>query len=378
MLTDKSSHLRFSIRKKEYKMNKLLAITSGLLATGSVVAEFSAPALHVDAKVEFNTAHIYEGRRLLDQSFAPDINVGIPLLDDAGNLYVGVGASLGVQNKSFGNNDVTPYVGFSYDITDMFTVDIGYTLHNLDKKPVMGIPGLDISNFSNFKVPFVVLNSEGGVSVGNRSESVEEFWGEVLGRAQDAVGQVQSNDEQGIVAAVASELQNLEYTLEGKKRFHEIYAGIMADVLLNPALYFSYDFTQKKANINGVVHYTFDLSSCGVAGVAIDLGGKVGYTRVKKPYGIAHDTKVSFLDLDGISNEVSLPTIPHMEGNLFNKTSWFYAGVNADLVYSLNENAKARAGVAFSYNSANKDSWINAENHKKHNVWFSSAVEFSF
>jgi hypothetical protein len=159
--------------------------------------------------------------------------------------------------------------------------------------------------------------------------------------------------------------------VEGKKQSHEIYLGVMADVLLNPAIYFAYDFTQKKANIEGTIGYTFDLGSFGANGLAIDLGAKCGYTRVKKPDGISRTTQVAFLTIDK-------DTVHLTKGNLYDKKGWFYVGANADLVYSLNEHTKARAGVAFSYNNANKNSWINEFNGKKHNVWFSSALEFSF
>ncbi|MDR2371661.1 MAG: hypothetical protein LBD60_00765 [Puniceicoccales bacterium] len=376
-------------------MNKLLTITSGLLAAGNVFAEFSVPALHIDAKVEFNTADVYEGRRRLDQNFAPNLELGLPILDDAGKLYAGVGASLSVRHKSFGSSEVAPYVGFSYDITDTFTVDLGYTLHSFDKRPVVGLQDTDKSSY--FNVPFVVLNADGNVDYVRQegddarvkvSVSPADIWGDGLEMVKEAAGkenvQLIPDNAEKLLSYVSKYSKNAEvtYTVEGKKRFHEIYAGIMADVLLNPALYFAYDFTQRKANIDGTVHYTFDLSSCGVTGFAIDLGGRVGYTRVKKPYGISHDIKVSFFDFAG-SNWAGIAegepgAISHKEGNLFEKTCWFYTGVNADLVYSLNENAKARAGVAFSYNNAKKDSWINEKNHKKHNVWFSSAVEFTF
>ncbi|MDR2812769.1 MAG: hypothetical protein LBB05_03230 [Puniceicoccales bacterium] len=360
-------------------MNKLLIITSSLLAASNVFAEVSEAALNVDAKVEFNTAHVYEGRRRLDQNFAPNVEVGIPLLDDAGNLYTGVGATLGVSHeKSSGNNEVTPYVGFAYDIGDIFTFDCGYTFHSLDKRPVAGWSAVNGRSF--FDRPFFVLNAEGNVNLGAQVTSLDSVVGlaqNVLDAAQKSglkienVDGLVSNMSETLKAASKVELSQIPYTLEGKKRSHEIYTGIMADVLLSPSLYFTYDFTQKKADINGAARYTFDLSSVGATGFAIDLGGEVGYTRVKKPYGINRNTQVAFLILN--NNKAGLDI-----GNVFEKTSWFYTGANADLVYSLNENAKARAGVAFSYNNASKNSWINDKNHKKHNVWFSSAIEFSF
>jgi hypothetical protein len=53
-------------------------------------------------------------------------------------------------------------------------------------------------------------------------------------------------------------------------------------------------------------------------------------------------------------------------------------GANADGVYAFNEHAKARASVAFSYNNAVKNTWVNDLNEKKHHIWFSSGLEFSF
>ncbi|MDR1590562.1 MAG: hypothetical protein LBR92_01010, partial [Puniceicoccales bacterium] len=240
-------------------MNKLLLVTSGLLAAGSVLGEFSLPTLNVDAKVEFNTAGVYEGRRRLDQNFAPDIEIGAPLLEDAANLYVGVGAGLGVGNShSSARNEVAPRVGFSYDFTDLFTVDFGYTLHNFGKKPLIGVVGSDGDSYFNRN--FAALNAAGSITTSRGDIAPDAF--------ADGIHSVLTNSASGLdfakgvsnegVLSIARDTANglqVQYNFEGKKRFHEIYAGIMADVLLNPALYFSYDFTQKKSNINGAVHY---------------------------------------------------------------------------------------------------------------------------
>jgi hypothetical protein len=370
-------------------MNKLLIVTGSLLAAGSAFAEFSAHALNVDAGVKFNTADVYEGRRRLDQSFAPNIEIGLPFLDDAASLYAGVGAALGVNSdKSSGRNEVAPYVGFSYDITEMFTFDAGYALRSLDKKPVMGYVRDGNTYFSgiflvpqngvvNIWDPARGADAVTAVDATDTAAVVAALEGAVIGQYQSVPQAVAALNANGYAALepVISGPNRAPVMLEGKKQSHEIYAGVMVDVLLNPAIYFSYDFTQKKVNVNGAVNHVFDLSSCGVTGFAIDLGCKVGYSRAKKPYGISCDTKVDFIDMD-ITADVVNPVVVYKD--LLDKTCWFYAGANADLVYSLNENAKARAGIALSYNNAAKDSWINERNHKKHNVWFSSAVEFSF
>jgi hypothetical protein len=367
-------------------MNKLLVITSSLLAASCAMAEFSTPAFNIDAKVEFNSAGIYEGRRRLDQNFAPNIELGVPFLDDAASLYAGFGATLGVGcGHSCGRNEVTPYVGVSYDLADLFTVDLGYTVHCSGKKPFLGTDASDTESF--FRKFFVPLNAEGNaervdqngatvaVSLDDANKALQEEM-QKAGYTADQTGKVvdsKGNDANGL-GLIGNWLNGnkVATNLTGKKQFHEIYAGVMVDVLFNPALYFSYDFTQRKFDINGAAHYTFDLGPVGITGLGIDLGAKIGYARAKKPYGIAGGTQV-FVPL-GITDKGLAGGVM----DLFEKKSWFYTGLNADLVYSLNENAKARAGVAFSVNNAKKESWINEKNHKKHNVWFSTAIEFSF
>lgn len=290
-------------------MNKLLAITSGLLAAGVANAEFTMPAFNINSKIAFETAHVSEGRRTMDQNFAPSIEIGLPLFG-AGDLYVGLDAYLMANSQKEGRNEFDPYVGFSYDVTDMFTLDLGYTYKRFDSK-------YELTGYTD-------------------------------------------------VAGAAGKV------IEGKKYSHEIYAGVMADVLLNPSIYFSYDLTQKKADIEGALGYTLDLGSFGAKGLAIDLGAKAGYSRVTKPFGIKRSTTAVL----ATAAAGTAPTA--LSGTYFAKKGWFYGALSADLVYGFNDNAKARAGVAFSFNNAKKDSWINSMNAKKHNVWFSSAVEFAF
>jgi opacity protein-like surface antigen len=328
-------------------MNKLLAITSGLLVTSGVFAEFSLPVLDVDAKIEFDTAYVSEGRRLGDVTFVPSAEVGLPLFDDAGKLYVGFDSYLGVNpEKAPSGNSVDPYVGFSYDLTDRFALDLGYTYHRAGLgKEGLKIHGPDLGSARDF----AVVNSAG-----------DSF---VKEDGTDAGGKTDTQ----WAAALKS--------LSPKRATHELYAGIVADFLLNPTLYFSYNCSERKANIESEINHTFDLGAQGINGFALDLGARLGYSHVKKPYGIDGKTQIMFETLDGSGNHTGV------SGNIvkaFDKKGWFYGGINADLVYSLNENTKARAGVEFAFNNAKKESWINANNNEKHNVWFSSAVEFTF
>jgi opacity protein-like surface antigen len=350
--------------KKEYKMKKLLTITSSLLTAGSIFAEITMPALTVDSKIEFNTARVSEGHRLGDHNFAPSVEVGVPLLG-AGEFYVGLDSyllfdqqkhakGLNVSNSQVnakGRDEVAPYIGFSYDVTDMFTIDLGYTYHRYsDRRSVLvAVGGREFRPF----------NDEGKIDIFNTED------GSVNGALSIADFNVEKDKD--------TPWDNSAQGLRVKRNGHEIYAGVMVDVLLSPAVYFAYDCTQKKANIEGTINYTFDLGSVGANGFAIDLGTKIGYSRVNKPYGVNRATQVAFAVLDDGGDIAGVEA-----GGLFDKKGWGYIGANADLVYSLNEHTKARAGVGLSFNSAKKNSWVNDFNSKKHNVWFSSAVEFSF
>ncbi|MDR2806735.1 MAG: hypothetical protein LBB11_01090 [Puniceicoccales bacterium] len=346
-------------------MKKLLAITSSLWIAGNILAESSTPALNVEAKVEFNTARVNEGRHILDKHFAPSVEIGFPLFESAGEVYGGVDAYLKVDGAKPGHNEVAPYIGFSYDITDMFTLDAGYTYRRPSR--------LKFTKFSKKSEDFIDQTIEGivGGTIDNREEADHPY--------------------REMYSSFKLEIDDLTGRLT-KKGFHEIYAGIMMDVLLNPALYFSYDFTQRKANIEGSINYVFDLGSFGINGLSIDVGAKLGYSRMRRFYGINHKLPLSDLSpgmvgaLWEIKNLVAANVISLED---FKKgmiafpadilsANWLYFGANADLVYSLNENVKARAGVGFSYNNAKKMSLVNIFDFKKHAVWFSSAIEFTF
>jgi hypothetical protein len=94
---------------------------------------------------------------------------------------------------------------------------------------------------------------------------------------------------------------------------------------------------------------TLDLSSCSLTGFATNLGNKVDHKSVKNPYIINHDSKVILGDVKDSDLVIKIR-------NMFDKTHWFSAGVNADLIYSGNANVKAHTGITFSGNNATGDS----------------------
>ena len=134
---------------------------------------------------------------------------------------------------------------------------------------------------------------------------------------------------------------------------NEIYAGVLIDYMLSPSIYCEYDFDREEINVVAAAAYSFDLSQYSISGLGIDLGAKVGYDKASKPYGIDYNQKMS-------------------------KKDYVYYGANADLVYSITDNAKARAGVAYEGNSAKKESWANFFGGHKNMIWFNASVDCAF
>ncbi len=135
---------------------------------------------------------------------------------------------------------------------------------------------------------------------------------------------------------------------------NEIYLGLLTDVMFSPSLYCEYDFDREEINIVAAAGYSFDLSQYAISGLGVDLGAKIGYDKADKPLGAKYN-KASDGDKD-----------------------YAYYGVNADLVYSITDSAKARAGVAYEGNSAKKSSWTNALGGHKNMIWFNASVDCAF
>lgn len=139
-----------------------------------------------------------------------------------------------------------------------------------------------------------------------------------------------------------------------KRGTNEIYLGLLADVMFSPSLYCEYDFDREETNVVAAAGYSFDLSQYAIGGLSVDLGAKIGYDRASKPFGTNKYDK-----------------------NIHGDKDYAYYGVNADLVYSITDSAKARAGVAYEGNSAKKKAWANTLGHKNM-IWFNASVDCAF
>jgi opacity protein-like surface antigen len=312
-------------------MKKLLII-SGLLAAGEVCAELTTPAaLTVQSKVEFNTASVSNGRHTMGNNIVPSFEIGTPLFNGSGRLYFSVEGTFKTKSvDEKGGNDVLSTIGFSYDVTDLLTIDVGYDW--------------DYDIEGDTKISKVN---------GKKFALVQD------GKAKDRL----VPDGQG------GTKQEAEGSVNAKRSFHEVYAGVMANMLLKPGLYLKYDITQRRIKAEGTMGHTFDWGS---SGFAVELGAKLGYVNIRKPNGV--NAEVMFVE-EVAAGETR---IDNHVSDLYDKKDWYYFSANANLTYNFNEHAKVYTGVAAIWNNAPKDCWVNSTYGKKHKVWFTVGSEFSF
>ena len=81
--------------------------------------------LSLSLTAAFESEYIYRGSELGDESFQPSIEAGVPLA--AGNLYAGVWSSQDISGTP--SNEVDLYAGYTVDITDILSVDGGFTYY---------------------------------------------------------------------------------------------------------------------------------------------------------------------------------------------------------------------------------------------------------
>lgn len=145
-----------------------------------------------------------------------------------------------------------------------------------------------------------------------------------------------------------------------KRHSEEFYIGCTGDFLLNPSLYYCFDLTQRRHNLEGEANYLYDLSPHGLEGFATNFSAKVGYDRIQRPFGL----KDTFKAGGAFSGE---------------KKGYLYYGAGADIVYTLNGNTTTRAGLR--YEGANgKKAWISkiSEKYRRNLLWFSTSIDCSF
>lgn len=176
----------------------------------------------------------------------------------------------------------------------------------------------------------------------------------------------------------------IQHNVYGVDRSNEIYLGATADVILDPSLYLYYDWDLEQFVAQFDVSYSFDLtqytSDWGVGGTSIDLGAHLGWLSADD-YTAGQRLRTAGTTVD-----------------TFNKWSngYTYGGLKADLVFALNDVAKASIGMRWEGNNDGKDGLhptaagsaastipmanfvpANQGNHESM-FWWEAAVTFSF
>lgn len=304
-----------------------LALVSALSSVG--LGAFELPELTLDVKGSFDSEYVYRGRKQGGQNFQLGFETGTELF--GGHAYVGVWNAEMLKDHSItlpkldgsdkeismSMNETSPYIGFSYGVSDTFMVDAGYIAHL----------------YTNMK-PWSSIFNDG----------------------------------------------TKENPLEGANRMgfarntNEIYLGVAADVVMSPKLYFSYDFDREEFCLLGTAGYSYDLGQYGWSNFAIEAKGDFGYDYAKRPFGIKNYYN-SYAKATKTGGSESI----HGENPLGTNKGYVFWGLGANLVYKYNEHAKFKAGVRYSGNAAGKTEWNNYFfGGHKNMCWFTSCVECSF
>jgi hypothetical protein len=136
-------------------MKKLIStIALAGLSFGSVNAQAPLGDLSISGSFDFETQYVFRGKQYAWQSIQPGVEFGYPVL--GGEAYTGIWSNQQISNKGMGGvpfppgsvgrastDEVDFYFGYAYPVTDMFTVDAGFTYYwfsNANGFPAAGGP----------------------------------------------------------------------------------------------------------------------------------------------------------------------------------------------------------------------------------------------
>ncbi|WP_269540945.1 hypothetical protein [Cerasicoccus fimbriatus] len=104
-------------------MKKAIATIAIAGAATAASADFLSD-LSIAGTFDYESSYIYRGAKLAQASFQPSVDFGYSVL--GGDLYAGVWTN---QPISGGANEIDFYTGYAYPVTDIFTVDAGFTYY---------------------------------------------------------------------------------------------------------------------------------------------------------------------------------------------------------------------------------------------------------
>lgn len=130
----------------------------------------------------------------------------------------------------------------------------------------------------------------------------------------------------------------------GLGRANEFYIGLMADLCLNPSVYFYYDVNRSQYVVQGNLSHRFSLGQClccrGFDSFYLDLGAYAGWLSAEDYLG--DQTRTSYNTFAASTGNPSM-------GKWNN--GYAYAGLTADLVCYLTECARATFGIGWATNN---------------------------
>jgi uncharacterized protein (TIGR02001 family) len=136
--------------------------------------------------------------------------------------------------------------------------------------------------------------------------------------------------------------------VEGVDRSREIKIGVIADVLLSPAVYCYYDFDLEQTVVELSGNYKYEIDFCPNS--SLQFNGNIGVVQANDIYAGQTSTK--------------------------KENGYIYWTLMADWMYSLNDKANASIGVRYSGNN-DGTSPINGKNHEG-NLWWGVALSTAY
>ena len=99
--------------------------TTALFGASYAVAQVDLSDLSVSTSMAFESEYIFRGKQKTDEAFQPSVELGM------GGLYGGVWTSQPADDDGASNQDseVDLYLGYGMDLTDMVSLDAGFTYY---------------------------------------------------------------------------------------------------------------------------------------------------------------------------------------------------------------------------------------------------------
>lgn len=202
-------------------MKKIIALAAMACAVSALNAQESE--LSVSATVAWESEYVFRGVQLSDSAFQPAVDISY------GGAYLGLWTSMPVNSKDDLSREVDIYAGYGFDVSETFSIDFGATVYYYPSRRDAGLYSLIPQD----------MNNDGVIAAGEGITPAQQ-------------------------AAAADRT-----TVEG-------YIGGSFATLLNPSLYFYYDFTLENFTIEGSAGHSFAVNE----NVSFDLAAATGYVWV--------------------------------------------------------------------------------------------------